>query len=348
MFIKQEITIKENQRTARLLSKTFKFIDSSPLIWYNIHKPQNISSNLERKCIYMIRDYKQAKKLADKALKKAKKSSTSPYLPVLDIEHDPKNFLREVRTDLMELPVNRIKGTKELSRANAFADNFMPLHGLGSEFACKWANLYDTVALHGVRDAIKVYEFMHEYYVLEGNKRVSVSKFSKIDFILADVIRILPRRNGSDEVEAYYEYLDFYNVTKNYYITFNKPGSYKKLAELLGQNLTTKWSENILIDLKATYFQFIKKFNSVIKIEDNFKICDAFLTYISKFSFESLLTDEDKKIKKNIKLNKNELLGIKKEFADNNNAYSQKAFGLKGLLINIKNTFIQNYLEFSE
>ncbi len=280
----------------------------------------------------MIRDYEQAKKLANKALKIAKKNSTSPYLPVLDTEHDPKSFLREVRVELMELPVNRIKGTKTFNRANAFASNFMPLHGSDSEFACKWANLYDSVALYGVRDAIKVYEFMHEYYVLEGNKRVSVSKFSKIDFILADVVRILPCRNGSDEVEAYYEYLDFYNVTKNYYITFNKPGSYKKLAELLGQNLKTNWSENLLIDLKAAYFQFIRIFKSVIKIEDNLKMCDAFLTYISKFSFESLLTDADKKIKENIKLNRNKLLGIEKEYADNNNVYPKKFFWTQRLI----------------
>ncbi len=295
----------------------------------------------------MRRDYELARKLANKAVKKAKRNNTSPYLPVLDTKYDSKSFFREVRVGLMELPVNRIVGTKELSRTNAFAGNFMPLHGVDSEFAYKWSDLHDAVSSCGIRDAIKVYEFMHEYYVQEGNKRVSVSKYYKIDFILAEVIRILPYRDGSDEVEAYYEYLDFYNVTKNYYLTFKKVGSYRKLAELLGQNLTEQWNEDLLIDLKAAYFQFIKIFKAVTKIKNDFSICDAFLTYIEKFTLESLLADSDKKIKENIRLNKNELMGIETETAETT-VSPEKTFGIRGMLNGLRNTLSQNGLEFSE
>lgn len=296
----------------------------------------------------MIKDYELARKLGKKALKAAKKNNEELYLPVLDLTDASKNVFREMHVGLMELPVNRIKGTKEISRRNAFAGNFMPLHGLDSEFAYKWSDLYDAVASCGIRDAIKVYEYMHKYYVQEGNKRVSVSKFYKIDFILADVVRMIPRNDGSDEVTAYYEYLDFFNVTQNYYIAFNKPGNYQKLAELLGQDLVHQWPEELLIDLKAAYFQFTKIFRAVTKCEEDFAICNAFLTYITKFSLDSLLKETDKQIKEKIKLNRNELSGIAEDSVYESEKSSDKGYGFREIINGFKRTFAENHLEFTE
>lgn len=283
----------------------------------------------------MRRDYELAKKLGNKALKAAKKNNTTPYLPVLDLSDVNTTNSREIRAGLMELPVNRIKGTKEVSRHNAFASNFMPLHGIDSEFAYKWSDLIDSVVANGgIRDAIKVYEYMHEYYVQEGNKRVSVSKYYKIDFILADVIRIIPAKDETnEEIMAYYEFLDFYNVTKNYYITLNKPGAYKKLAELLNQNLTDEWPEDLLIDLKAAYFQFIKTFKKIVKTEDEYLISNAFVTYISLYSLDSLF-ETDKQIKHRIEESKNILMGID-ENSDNNSVKSGK---FRNFFVNLHNS----------
>jgi hypothetical protein len=130
----------------------------------------------------------------------------------------------EVKLGLIELPVRRIVGNKESGRNSAFANNFMPLLEEGTEFAVKWSNLYDSFLKEGIRDAIKVYEFMNDYYVQEGNKRVSVSKFGDMEFILADVRRLLPKPNDSKEYKVYSEYLDFYTSTKNVYIIFATSG----------------------------------------------------------------------------------------------------------------------------
>lgn len=132
----------------------------------------------------------------------------------------------EVHLGLMELPLCRICGNKEKSRSNAFANNFMPILGSHTEFGLKWTALYESFVKEGIRDAIKCYEYMGRYYVQEGNKRVSVSKYGGSDFILADVIRVLPPKNDSRENKAYYEYLDFYDVTKDPYIVLNVPGEY--------------------------------------------------------------------------------------------------------------------------
>ena len=45
----------------------------------------------------------------------------------------------------------------------------------------KWSDLYDSYKQEGIRDAIKVYEYMNRYYVQEGNKRVSVSHYGGTD-----------------------------------------------------------------------------------------------------------------------------------------------------------------------
>ncbi|MCR5816796.1 MAG: hypothetical protein K6F91_07940 [Ruminococcus sp.] len=48
----------------------------------------------------------------------------------------------------------------------------MPAFEETTEFAVKWSSLYDSFMQEGIRDAIIVYEYMNNYYVQEGNKRV--------------------------------------------------------------------------------------------------------------------------------------------------------------------------------
>ncbi|MBP5262335.1 MAG: BMP family ABC transporter substrate-binding protein, partial [Clostridiales bacterium] len=121
----------------------------------------------------MKEDYKAAKKKADKAVRDAIRDGVSPYLPVLDTIEEVKNATMRRSLGLLELPLSRIKGNKEAGRNSAFANNFMPLFEENTEFAQKWSALYDSYKQEGIRDAIKVYEYMNQYYVQEGNKRVS-------------------------------------------------------------------------------------------------------------------------------------------------------------------------------
>ena len=178
----------------------------------------------------MKSDYKAAKKKAEKAVRDAVREGRSPYLPVLDDLAEIKHATVTRSIGLLELPVTRIRGNKEHGRNSAFAANFMPLLDDNTEFALKWSDLYDSYKKEGIRDAIKVYEFMHQFYVQEGNKRVSVSKFGGTDYMLADVTRVIPDKSDDPEVIAYYEYMDFFKVTHNHLIVFTQPGEYKRLA----------------------------------------------------------------------------------------------------------------------
>ena len=129
----------------------------------------------------MRSDYRAALRLGEAAVRKAARQGVSPYLPTLDSFEEIQHGNKQTPVGLVELPLSRIKGNKEIARNNAFANNFMPLLAEDSEFAVKWINLYDSFKQEGIRDAIKVYEYMHNFYVQEGNKRVSVCKYEKVD-----------------------------------------------------------------------------------------------------------------------------------------------------------------------
>ena len=255
----------------------------------------------------MSEDYQIAKKLGESAAKAAIKEGKSPYLPCLDAIPEVKDAVGEAYIGVLELPVNYIVGNKEMSRNNAFANNFMPLLEDGTEFATKWANLCESCRVEGVRNGIKVYEYMNDYYVQEGNKRVSVSRYLNMGDIHAEVTRIIPAKSDKKEVKVYYEYLDFFEVTRAFYITFSEPGGYAKLADLLGQDFEHKWSEEVLADLKAAYYLFAKLYRSIIKETDRYVVSDAFLLYLSVFPVKSLFEDTEDQIIKNIKMARLEL-----------------------------------------
>ncbi len=44
----------------------------------------------------------------------------------------------------------------------------MPILDWGTEFSAKWASLSDSQVNEGIRDDIKVYEYMNKFYVLEA------------------------------------------------------------------------------------------------------------------------------------------------------------------------------------
>lgn len=85
----------------------------------------------------------------------------------------------------------------------------MPLLPFNTEFARKWSNLYDIQVTEGYRDPIIVTEFMHRFYVQEGNKRVSVLKFLDAPTVSARVTRLYPGTWDSVESRLYGEFCAF-------------------------------------------------------------------------------------------------------------------------------------------
>jgi uncharacterized membrane protein YfbV (UPF0208 family) len=131
-------------------------------------------------------------------------------LPVLEDKLRDVAIMGEINIGGHEIPLDRVVGTRTAARSNSFAGNFMPLLAEDTEFAIKWQKVYASQLVEGIREPVKVYEYINKYYVLEGNKRVSILKFVGAASIFGDVIRLLPERDEkNDEISIYYEFLDY-------------------------------------------------------------------------------------------------------------------------------------------
>ena len=128
---------------------------------------------------------------------------------------------------------------------------------------------------------------MNKFYVEEGNKRVSVLKYFDVDSIPGYVTRIIPKRTDDLENKIYYEFLDFYNLTKINYIYFTKEGSFEKLIELIGKKPGEPWTEDDCIDFRSIYYRFSSQYKTK---EHNLSITpgDAFLAFLKLHDYKEI------------------------------------------------------------
>lgn len=256
----------------------------------------------------MITDYLEARKLADKEYSRALSSKSSPYVSALEnILSDRRNLGSKI-IGRMEIPLSLVVGTKNQDRAECFAANFMPLLDERSEFASKWAALYDIQLDEGIKDPVKAYEYMFSFYIEEGNKRVSVLKYLGGVSVYADVTRIIPVRDGSEETEAYYEFMEFFEVAPTYRLRFSKPGSYRLLAQIMGENLKDKWPGEKVSSLNSSFIRFSSVFGQLAGDNSELSASDSFLKYLSLYQYSSILDDDASALEDRIKSIWNELL----------------------------------------
>ncbi|WP_394522275.1 BMP family ABC transporter substrate-binding protein [Lacrimispora sp. JR3] len=231
-----------------------------------------------------------------------------PYLPVLDDVLSYTDIVSEVNLGIMDIPLEKIVGTKTEGRTNAFANNFMPLLSEKSEFGAKWAYLYDHQIQEGIHDPIVVYEFMNQYYVQEGNKRVSVLKYVDAFSIAASVIRLIPRRTDDLNNRLYYEFLDFYQVSYNCDIWFSKEGSYDRLIKAMNKNPGEQWNEEERLVFKSAYDRFSKAFHAFGGDDYDMTCSDAFLIYVELFGYPTVKDRVERQMKRDLVKIKDELL----------------------------------------
>lgn len=242
-------------------------------------------------------DYSKALKMGEKASKAAAARGESPCLPALDDFLRTSEVLDEVNLGVMEIPLDQIVGTKTAGRRSAFAPNFMPLMDERSEFATKWVNLIDYQLEEGVKDPIVAYEFMNRYYVLEGNKRVSVFKYLNAFSIEGEVRRIIPKRTSDPEVKIFYEYMTFYRHTQINYLRFTREGSFAKLTEAVGIGPEDDWTLEQREDFSSAYLKFSKAFEEKGGKKLDITPADAFLIYLGVFPYSEIADKTDTQMK---------------------------------------------------
>lgn len=220
-----------------------------------------------------------------------------PTLPVLDDILPASAIVKYEPLGLVQIPLDQIVGTRYEGRSHAFASNFMPILPPKTEFSMKWANLSKIHEEEGIRDPIKVVEYMNKYYVEEGNKRVSVMKYFEAISIPGIVTRLVPKRTDEKENKIYFEYLDFYRVSKINYIWFSKEGSFAKLQKLVGKAPDEMWTDEDRISFKSaiTRFTFAYEANGGNKLD--ITVGDAFLAFLKLYGYEDVCSQTPDELK---------------------------------------------------
>ena len=248
----------------------------------------------------MSEHYRKARAIGRRQVRDDIARGIYPYLPALDAMVDDIATMHELPVGLMEIRCELIMGTRTRGRQSVFSRSFMPLADSNSEFAEKWSALFQSQLDEGIRDPIKVYEYLQRFYVLEGNKRCSVLKFLHMPTIQAEVTRILPHRSDDLESRLYFEFLDFWRVCPLYGLFFSRPGSYGLLAQLLGRDLAHPWPEDEVRALRTFFGIFAEVAQSMTDDGQSFAVGDALLVYLKLFGVSAVRELSPKRVEERL------------------------------------------------
>ena len=247
-----------------------------------------------------MEEYKSALKAGQKDYRAHVARGQNPYLPVLDDILVNVEIVATEPLGLVNMPSESIVGTKTSGRHTAFAPNFMPLLDEDTEFATKWSVLCNAHLDEGIRNPVTAYEFLNQFYIEEGNKRVSVLKHFDSASIPGTVTRLIPARNDSLENRIYYEFLDFYKLSKVNIVQFSRLGSYAKLQKLVCKASGEKWTDDDRKNFNALHTKFRKQFRALGGAQLPLTVGDALLVYLSVYRYTDACDATPAQIKANL------------------------------------------------
>ena len=247
-----------------------------------------------------LEEYKLALKAGQKDYRAHVARGQSPYLPVLDDILVNVNIVATEPLGLVNMPSESIVGTKTSGRHTAFAPNFMPLLDVDTEFASKWSVLCEAHLEEGIRNPVTAYEFLNQFYIEEGNKRVSVLKHFDAASIPGTVTRLIPARNNSLESRIYYEFMDFYKLSKVNIVQFSRPGSYAKLQKLVCKASGEEWTDEDRKNFNALHTKFRQQFRALGGARLPLTVGDALLVYLSVYRYSDACDSTPAQIKENL------------------------------------------------
>lgn len=233
--------------------------------------------------------YQQALKAGKRTYKNCLMSGRYPYLQILDEILSDDMIAGRVDLGVIDVPAGQIVGAKSMGRRTAFAADFMPLLSPDSEFAAKWIALCAAhLSDEGIRDPVRCYEYMGRFYVLEGNKRVSVLKSFGAASVPGYVTRIIPRWSEDEAVAVYYEFMDFYRLSGQYEVYFSHRGGFSKLQAALGYDPEHVWTDDERRRFQASWHYFKEAFDKLGGGNIGVTTADALLVWLEFYPLGTL------------------------------------------------------------
>ena len=225
-----------------------------------------------------------------------RKKAFKSKLISLDERIDGSSILSSVHLGVREIQLKRVIGTYFTSRGNMFHGDFIPNTKGKSEFSDKWISLCDAQLKEGIRDPIKVYEYLNFYYVQEGNKRVSVLKYLDAVSVTAEVTRLIPPYDPSnEEIVLYYAFLEFFAKTDYEDIWFSRPENFDKTMELMKLYSEHTDCRDYLRTFYSHFRRLYKKLENKYAESMDVTTGDVFLAYCTLFGEEAIQSSLVKK-----------------------------------------------------
>ena len=135
------------------------------------------------------------------------------------------NAYNSVNLGIKEIPLGKIVGSVE--KYSYFDKNFVPKNNIVKQ---RWISIYTAYMAETMLPPVILYKIKDDYYVYDGNHRVSVAKFLNFASIEAEVEEFLPTKDTKDKV-IYREHMFFEKETGIEEIILSEPIKYKYLRE---------------------------------------------------------------------------------------------------------------------
>lgn len=132
------------------------------------------------------------------------RKGANPYLKMLRDLIDEDSRVERIELGTMDIPTNRIVGITAEEKQNKYSYDFLPLSRPNGDFASKWCKLYwYFFSNKAARCPVICYEYMGEFCIIDGVKRVSIAKCCGLPTVTASVIRMLPAKTQEESVLRY-------------------------------------------------------------------------------------------------------------------------------------------------
>ena len=249
-----------------------------------------------------VAEYARAQKMAQKEYRERLAAGKNPYPEVLD-DILPNGPSSDTVQDIgvVEIPTNRIVGVKSSGRIAAFTATFLPLLDESSEFGMKWAALCEAhLGDIGIQEPIVCFEYLGNFYVQEGNKRVSVLRYFGSPRIPGHVHRIIPALSDEPRIKAYYEFMEFHRNTRIYDVQYTRPGDYARLLAALDREPGTIWSEQERRTFSSYFSYFRDAYYAIMGGQPALKPEEALLIWLKLYPYADLGRCSNAELKKSM------------------------------------------------
>lgn len=248
-----------------------------------------------------INDYISARRDGLRELHAMQLRGQDPGLPVLSEIVPGLNHLTQVPLGLVQISLDQVVGTATKGRTTAFSRSFLPLLDQNSEFASKWSLLYDGIVEEGLRQPVSALEYYNKFYIIEGNKRVSVMRRLDAVFIEANVTRVLPVAEDSERYRVYQEFLQFYEDTGMNNVYFDHEGDFGRLYERMGKTPGERWSAEDKFDFQSFFYRFSQAFGAHMGGHHPMNAANAMLIYLEVFGYENSVSKSPAEFREEIR-----------------------------------------------